>query len=236
MKKFISLCLALSLVSMLLLTACSEQENTEPDLGDISIVFTPAEPGSGTEEEPEDGDSAPDVPPTPEPAPSDIDLKAALEAIMAATHENIPEGSFMPMTLDVEVTSENSQDKLGITSEQFAQHVAEAYTMVAAINTFAFEVTLVQANSGNSAAELKSLVAAGYDPRKWICVFPEQSFVADAGNYLLLGSISNDIADALLDSFAEQFNEYSAGSVNVFYDRGDEVPDEDAGGGMLIAF
>jgi len=158
---------------------------------------------------------------TAEEEGADIDTLNALQTIMENTGAALPEDVFFPMTLDVEITAENSENMLGLTPAQFEQHVMDSYTMIAAIGTFAFEVALVKSNSYADAAEVKNLIANGFDSHKWICVWPELSFVVESGRFVMLGAVPHDAAAALQENFSTYFSTNS-GTVNTFFETTDE--------------
>ena len=163
----------------------------------------------------------------------DTDTKAALQSIMDAAGAAAGDDVFIPMTFDGEVSKDNSEDKLGLAPEQFEDHAIDACYMTAAIGTQAFEVTLVKCKNYASAKEVKSLAAKGYNPQKWICVFPEQCFVIDSGRFVLLGAVYDNTAEIFQNAFKEQF-ETAAGETNKFYERGADEPEGGGFGGGLI--
>jgi hypothetical protein len=138
------------------------------------------------------------------------------------------------MTIQVQITENDCENKLGITPAQFGADVEEAYMALAAIGTHAFEVVLIKTKGNESASTLKKAIADGYDSRKWICVLPEQSFVVDSGRFVLLGSVPNDTAEAFQTAFDDYFENNTLGTVNTFYERGDEAPADGGDGGLII--
>ena len=165
---------------------------------------------------------------------ADIDTKESLTAIMDKVRETVGENVFVPMTFDSPLSADNCVSMTGLTQQQFEQYVMDGYSVTAAIMTQAFEVTLIKCKDYASAAEVKKLIKDGFDSNKWICVFPEQSFVVESGRFVLLGAVYNDVAETLQNSFAEQFTT-KVGDVNKFYDQGEAgAGDMDIGGGLLI--
>ena len=122
----------------------------------------------------------------------------------------------MVPTMDVEVSADNAQHYLGLTSEQFTQYVQSAAVKEAAINAQAHLVAVLQCTDEAAAAEVKGMIAENFDPMRWICVTPEQCFVVDAGSYVLLAATYEDVAAALQTAFANAAGS-SMGTVEVFY-------------------
>jgi predicted small secreted protein len=164
---------------------------------------------------------------------ADIDTMAALQSIMEAARSAAGEGVFVPVTLDGEVSNDNSENKLGLTPEQFGQYVTEGCYMTAGIATQAFEVVLVKCIDYASAKEVKSLAAKGYNSGKWICALPEQCFVIDSGRFVMLGAVYDNTSELFLTAFKDQF-ETTAGEVNKFYEKGDNEPAEGGMGGLIL--
>jgi hypothetical protein len=106
------------------------------------------------------------------------------------------------MTFNDSVTEDTCQGKLGLTPEQFGQYVSEAYVSVAAISAFAHEVALIRCADAGAAAEVRKLVALGFDSGQWVCVSPDQSYVMGSGEYVLLVATSDPGADAIKAAFA----------------------------------
>ena len=120
----------------------------------------------------------------------------------------------------------NPKNALGLTDEQFAQYVEAAFEAKAAINTMAQSTSVIKCKSIADAAEVKKLIAAGFDSNKWICVFPEQSVVVESGSYVLLAVGEVETTDALVEAF-KALSDGNIGSPDVFFTF------EDAGeGGM----
>jgi hypothetical protein len=85
-------------------------------------------------------------------------------------------GVHMPMALPpTEVTPDLSQNAIGLSEADFGRLVTSAYYSLAAIGTFAHQIIMIQANDDAAARDVKNLVSSfgGYDPQKWICVWPE---------------------------------------------------------------
>jgi hypothetical protein len=112
--------------------------------------------------------------------------------------------------------------------------VDSACESAAAITTFAQSTAVVKCKSVAAAAEVKKLVAAGFDSHKWICVFPEQSVVVESGSYVLLAVGKAQATDALVEAF-KAISEGNTGSPDVFF-TSDGEPEGATGGGDLVLF
>jgi hypothetical protein len=141
-----------------------------------------------------------------------------MASVLSGADALLDDESKLPMSFDSAADSENCQGRLGLTPEQLAQYVEDGVVSTAAIGSQAHEVALVKCKDAASAAEVKKLIAEGFDSGIWVCVFPERSFVVDSGSYVLLAATSAAAADALQQSFAALAGEL-VGEVKVFYTR-----------------
>jgi hypothetical protein len=132
------------------------------------------------------------------------------------------------MSLDSEVTAETAQHTLGLTEAQFAEHVESACESAAAISAIAQSNVLVKCKSAAAAAEVKKLVAGGFDSHKWVCVMPEQSVVVESGSYVLLAVGEVETTNALVEAF-KSLSGGNMGSPDVFF-----TFDGGEGGGEMI--
>ena len=164
--------------------------------------------------------------------------EAILDGILEAARSALPEESPMPMSFTAEVSGETSQNQLGLSAADFDKYVSSASVATALIATFAHEISIVEAKDAAAATEVKKLIAGdgGYDSRKWICVFPEESCVVESGKYVLLAVSRADVVAAVLDAFTEAAG--STGEPHTFFnfDGGaiEGLPIE-GGGGMGIS-
>jgi hypothetical protein len=155
----------------------------------------------------------------PAPVPSDTltgALTDVLAAVLTGAQTLLDEADQITMSFEDEVTAENSAGMLGLTAEDFGKYVSEAYASNAAFITFAHEIALVRCVDAGAAAKVKKLVADGFDPNKWICVWPQRSVVIDSGSYVLLVASRNVSADAILQSF-KTLAEGNVGEADVFF-------------------
>ena len=133
-------------------------------------------------------------------SPADV-----LAKIIEDAAKSLPADRPMPMCFDAEVNGDTSQNALGLSSADFDKYVSSATVSTAAIATFAHQVCLIQAKDASSAAEVKKRIAGdgGFDSRKWICVFPEESSVIESGSYVLLAASRADVVEAVVAAFTE---------------------------------
>jgi hypothetical protein len=150
---------------------------------------------------------------------AESNLTGTPEEIIAALDENIAAaGVDAPKGMIMGVDAETAQNNTGLSAESFGQYVAAAATEMAAISTFAHQVTVIQAKDAASALDVKALVSGegGFDPNKWICVVPEKALAVESGSYVLLVAARADFCDAAVAAFTEAAG--SVGEINVFYE------------------
>jgi len=157
--------------------------------------------------------------PTPKPTEPAGNLSGStssiLESILSKAASTLSGDDELPRSFTDPVSASNAKDTLGLTASQFTDNVADAYVSTAAIGSFAHQVALIKCNDAAAAQVVKSAVASGFDSGKWICVFPEQSFVVDSGSYVLLVATTNVRADKLRAAFSSIAG--TTGNVNTFY-------------------
>ena len=110
----------------------------------------------------------------------------------------------MPMSMPpAAVSAEESQNTIGLSEADFNKYVASAAHSLAAIGTFAHQIILIQGVDNKAAAQIKNLVSSddGYNPKKWVCVYPDKGIVVDSGSYVLLVAASDEVADAAVEVF-----------------------------------
>ena len=129
-------------------------------------------------------------------------------------------GVEMPMALPPsEVSPELSHNTIGLTEDDFMRLVTSAAHSLAAIGTFAHQIVIIQANNASAASEIKRLVSGsnGYDPQKWICVWPEVAIAVDAGEYVLIVASYERVADAAVAALKDAAG--STGEVITFWEH-----------------
>jgi len=132
----------------------------------------------------------------------------ASEVLGKLVEDLISAGVEMPMSLPgppPEVTAELSQNTIGLSEGDFDRLVASAAHSLAAIGTFAHQLIIIQGKDASAAAEIKGLVSGpgGYDPQKWICVWPERAMAVDAGAYVLVAASYVKVVEAAERAFRD---------------------------------
>ena len=101
---------------------------------------------------------------------------------------------------------------------------------MAAIATFAHQIVIIKAKDAGSATEIKTLISSdgGFDPHKWICVWPDKAIAVESGSYVLLAASTSEITDAALNAFKADAG--TIGSVITFWEFSGDGGDIGAGG------
>ena|GEM_PF-966164 len=215
--------LSLVVVTMIFaLAACTVSSAADPATPDNpsapSNPATPDNPGTGTGTGTGSNSNL---------SGSAIDVLANLDAALKDA------GIEMPMTLPpTPVSSEMSQNDVGLSTADFDRLVNYAASSLAAIGTFAHQIVVIQANNASAATEIKGLVSGsnGYDAQKWICVWPEKVIVVESGEYVLIAAAKADVVDAAVAEFRAEAGTIGT-VVTIFeHDGGIEAP---AGGGAI---
>lgn len=124
----------------------------------------------------------------------------------------------IPVSLNIQLDADNVQGNLGLTADQFAQYIDEAYVSKAMIGSQPHEIVLARCHDAQAAITVKSLVAQGFDSGQWVCVSPDQSVAVESERYVLLAVSREAAVKALLDAFT-QLSAAAVGTPNVFYTK-----------------
>lgn len=132
-----------------------------------------------------------------------------LTSVMDSLFDGVAEDQ-MPMLMPQEdgskyapLTADNSEYNVGVALDAYKEGICAE----AAMSAQAHSVCLLKANSADEAAQLAKDVAAGANPRKWVCVEAERTIVAYSGDTVLLAMSYNDLAQTVLDNFKAKFGE-----------------------------
>lgn len=125
-------------------------------------------------------------------------------------------GLEMGMTFDEAVTEETSASYIGLTAEEYKEYVDNAFASNAAITTVPHLAAVIKCKDFDSAVKVKELIAKGFDSGRWICVMPDESFVAESGSYVFLASTTVENVEPLKKGFTTAAKD-TAGEFNVFY-------------------
>lgn len=192
MKRTVWALLCLALPAALLLTACA-----------TATPGTPATPGPDVTETPAPQETAS---PAPEetPPPSAEGLSGPLIEVVRRISDDAGSriGEYgVGMVFDTEVSAENQNiTLLGITEEQFSTHVTDA---AVSQGMLAHLTALIQCKDEAAAREMKSLIAAGFNPGWMVCVSAEECVVVESGVYVYLAASTSQACEELLVSFDE---------------------------------
>ena len=138
-------------------------------------------------------------------------LTGLLEALQAAE-------VWMPMSMPPAAAPEQERkNAIGLSDADYEKYVTDNAQSMAGITTQAHQIVVFRCQDANAAAQVKKLISGdgGYDPQKWICVFPETAIAFDAGAYVLLVASYREVADATVEIMTEAAG--SIGEVITFY-------------------
>jgi len=159
-----------------------------------------------------------------------------VEILSALVQTLKADGVEMPMSLEpMDVTSDLAHNTLGLTTDEFDRLVVSAANSLAAIGTFAHQIVLIEANDVRAAGEVKRIISSngGYDPQKWVCVWPERCVVVDSGDYVLLVASYNEVVDAAIAIFKDMAG--TVGTVVTFWEFTGEQSNVEGGlGGAAL--
>lgn len=149
------------------------------------------------------------APPMAQSSDSQTAASSDLTSVMDSLFDGVAEDE-MPMLMPQEdgskyapLTADNSEYNVGVALDAYKEGICAE----AAMSAQAHSVCLLKANSADEAAQLAKDVAAGANPRKWVCVEAERTIVAYSGDTVLLVMSYNDLAQTVLDNFKAKFGE-----------------------------
>jgi len=152
----------------------------------------------------------------------DSSLSGTASEVLGALVEDLKNsGVDMPMTFPgppPEVSPELAHNYIGLSEDDFTRLVVSAAFSEAAIGTFAHLISIIQAKDAAAAGEVKRLISGsdGFDPQKWICVWPEMAAAVDSGSYVLLVAARIVVVEAAIDIFGDTGG--SLGEVVTFWE------------------
>ena len=234
-----SICIALAFVMILVIAACAGDGgtagggggNSGNNTGDVSRPG----PGDGNTPTPtpgggdSGGTGGTDTPSTPGGGDSGSgsgggssstnlsgppgDILAKLLADIAETGVELP---MLPPPM--EVMPDVSENTIGLNTADFERLVETAVHSMPLIGTFAHQFIVILAKSDSDAVTVKNLISGdgGYDPMKWICVWPEMVVAVESGPYVLLVASRHEVVEIALEAFAADAGK--TGSVNTVYE------------------
>ena len=145
--------------------------------------------------------------PTPEPTPAVTPDPNAPDAELSALVDSIYAEYEVPiMTV---VTAVNMNDSTWIkpyTGLDDGSQLDAAVVSESAIGSQAYNLVLVRVADGVDAAQVADQMAAGIDPRKWVCVTADDIMVGSAGNIAMLVMVDSQLdisAQSIADAFVK---------------------------------
>ena len=229
-KRVLCFLIALALISLSVACVSDNGDNNKPS---TTPAPTPSStPGGGGAQKPDPG-GTPTPQPTLEPTTSPggggsgggSALSGSASDVLGKLVEDIRNaGVEMPMGFPgppPEVAADLSHNTIGLQEDDFIKLVVSASYSQAAIGTFAHQISMIQAKDASSAVEVKKLVSGddGFNPQKWICVWPDRVSVVEAGDYVLIAASKIDVVEAAIDIFKETAG--SIGEVVTFWEFSD---------------
>lgn len=126
---------------------------------------------------------------------TDTNIEGTLPEIMEKLYAGISEEELPMMTENVELNSENFQ------YYAFADiKYKEAIASESMTGSTPHSVVLIRLENKNDAASAVEEIKKNADPRKWICVEAENTFVLSKGDLVVL-IMSNELAPKIQENF-----------------------------------
>ncbi len=214
MKKLTALFLALIMAVSFM--ACATKEEPSPEVDETPNVEAPEVEEPTVDEPatmPEEEQPAEDEPAVDEPA----DMPDADGSV-----EETPEIEYMPEEklnemmglMDQLVANINDELMVGtmeITSDMYEYYaipaIEGAYAVVSMpmIGSIAHEVVLVEVPEGTDIPAFIEEMEGLMNPRKWVCVEAETTWVKSSGNHVLMVMSTEDMAGAIEENFNTVF-------------------------------
>lgn len=199
MKKLIAMICALTL--LLSLAACGKknEQPQEPEQND-PVVETPVEE-TPVEEAPVE-ETPVEEPAVEEPAVEEPEMDPAyadlLDKLAQLTEGATPEEM---MLMNAEVPADSYEYLL------FIPYIEGSYAVVSEpmIGSIAHSVVLLQLPEDADAQAVAAEIETNMDPRKWICVEAESSWVKTSGQYVLMVMATQEAADVIAANFETVF-------------------------------
>ena len=208
-KKLICLFIAIMLLCTLVLTACGPSGNVDDNDDNNTDINTPG-PGDNTDE---NTDTDPDIThpdggeDNTNTGGNETDSSDSALSLITTLLDRLRETELqIPMSLPAaSVPVSELLYAAGLSENDYDNYVIDVAHSMAGIGTIAHQIVVYECKDAASAAQVKSIVSktGGYDPEKWICVWPDTVIAVDAGSYVLLVAGKRDVADAAIEIFGE---------------------------------
>lgn len=145
--------------------------------------------------------------PTPEPTPAVTPDPNAPDAELSALVDSIYAEYEVPiMTVVTAVDVNDSTWIKPYTGLDDGSQLDAAVVSESAIGSQAYNLVLVRVADGVDAAQVADQMAAGIDPRKWVCVTADDIMVGAAGNIAMLVMVDSQLdisAQSIADAFVK---------------------------------
>lgn len=145
--------------------------------------------------------------PTPEPTPAVTPDPNAPDAELSALVDSIYAEYEVPiMTVVTAVDVNDSTWIKPYTGLDDGSQLDAAVVSESAIGSQAYNLVLVRVADGVDAAQVADQMAAGIDPRKWVCVTADDIMVGSAGNIAMLVMVDSQLdisAQSIADAFVK---------------------------------
>lgn len=145
--------------------------------------------------------------PTPEPTPAVTPDPNAPDAELSGLVDSIYAEYEVPiMTVVTAVDVNDSTWIKPYTGLDDGSQLDAAVVSESAIGSQAYNLVLVRVADGVDAAQVADQMAAGIDPRKWVCVTADDIIVGSAGNIAMLVMVDSQLdisAQSIADAFVK---------------------------------
>lgn len=145
--------------------------------------------------------------PTPEPTPAVTPDPNAPDAELSALVDSIYAEYEVPiMTVVTAVDVNDSTWIKPYTGLDDGSQLDAAVVSESAIGSQAYNLVLARVADGVDAAQVADQMAAGIDPRKWVCVTADDIMVGAAGNIAMLVMVDSQLdisAQSIADAFVK---------------------------------
>lgn len=207
MKKLIALCLVLAMAVSFM--ACASKEEPKPEVEEPEVnAPVEDEPAELPEEEQPTEDEPAELP--------EDEVLPEEDVVVEPEIEFMPEEKYMEMSglmdqLVANINDELSVGTMEITSDMYEYYaipaVEGAYAVVSMpmIGSIAHEVILVELPEGTDIPAFVEEMEGMMNPRKWICVEAEKTWVKSSGNYVVMVMSAEFMADAVEENFNTVF-------------------------------
>lgn len=212
MKKLIALCLVLAMAVSFM--ACASKEEPKPEVEEPEV-------NAPVVEEPVEDEPA-ELPEEEQPAedePAELPEEEVLpeeDVVVEPEIEFMPEEKYMEMSGLMDQLVANINDELSVGTMEITSDMYEYYAIPAVegahavismpmIGSIAHEVILVELPEGTDIPAFIEEMEGMMNPRKWICVEAEKTWVKSSGNYVVMVMSAEFMADAVEENFNTVF-------------------------------